>query len=62
MTKAMRPTLRQSTCIIQYNGISYSDLENNVEFVDVDLSCNKLNLWLLANDFITCTKKKHVIN
>lgn len=32
-----------------------------MEFVNVDLPCNKLSLQLLANDFVTCIKKRQII-
>lgn len=32
-----------------------------MEFVNVDLLCNKLNIWLLANDSITHIKKKRIL-
>ncbi len=57
----MRPTPKQSTCVIDYNGSSNSDSDNKVEFVDIDLPCNKLSVWLLANDSITRTKKRRVL-
>ena len=49
---------RRST---QYNSHSNSDSDDDVEFFDIDLSCNKLSVQLLANTFATCTKK-HCIN
>lgn len=57
----MRPTPKQSTWVINYNGNSNSDSDNNAEFVDVNLSCNKLSVRLLANDTITRTKKRRVL-
>ena len=56
----MRSTLKQSTRVIDYNGDSDSDSDNNVEFVDIDLPCNKLSVQLLANDSITRTKKRRI--
>lgn len=29
-----------------------------MEFVHIDLFCKKLNVYLVAHDFIICTKKK----
>ena len=57
----MRSTLKQSTCIIDYNGNYDSNFDNNVEFVDIDLPCNKLSVQLLANDSITRTKKRRIL-
>ena len=45
--------------MIDYNGNFNSDYDNDIEFVDLDLPCNKLSVRLLANDSITRTKKKH---
>ena len=61
ITEAMRSTLKQSTHVIDYNGNSDSDSDYNIKFVDIDLLCNKLNIQLLANDFITHIKKRHKI-
>lgn len=47
--------------MINYNGNSDSDLHNNIKFVDIDLPCNKRSIQLLANDSITCIKKRHVL-
>ena len=44
--------------MIYYNDDSDSDEE--VEFINVHLPCNKLSLQLLANDATTCPKKRHV--
>ena len=58
----MRPTIKQSTWVAEYNGDSDSDdNDEDVEFVDVDLPCNKLNVQLLANDSITRAKKRRVL-
>lgn len=57
----MRPTPKQPTRVIDYNGDSNSDSDNNVEFVDIDLPCNKLSIQLLANNVVTRTKKRHVL-
>ena len=42
--EAIRSIFKQSTCVIDYNGNSNSDSDNNVEFVDINLPCNKLNI------------------
>ncbi len=47
--------------MIDYNGDSNSDFDNDVEFVDIDLLCNKLSVRLLANDSINRTKKRRVL-
>lgn len=48
--------------MVEYNGGFDSDGDDkDIKFVDVDLPYNKLNLQLLANQFITRTKKKYVI-
>ena len=58
----MRPRTKRSTRVVEYNGDSDSDGDDeDAEFVDVDLPCNKLSLQLLANDSITRTKKRRVI-
>lgn len=57
----MRPIPKQPTQVINYNSNSNSDSNNNAEFVDIDLPCNNLSLRLLANDIITCTKKRRVL-
>ncbi len=59
--EVMRPTLKRSTRMIDYNGDSNFDSDNEVEFVDIDLPCNKLSVRLLANDSITCTKKRCIL-
>lgn len=57
--KAMQPTTKRSIWVVEYNGDFDSDDNNkDIEFVDLDLPCNKLSLQLLANDSITHTKKK----
>lgn len=52
---------KQFTYIINYNSTFDYNFDNNVEFIDVDLPCNKLNIWLLANNSVTSTKKRHII-
>ena len=59
--EAMRSTLKQLTRVIAYNGDSDFDSDNNVEFVNIDLPCNKLSVRLLANDSISRIKKKRVL-
>lgn len=59
--KAKKLTLKQSIYIIDYNGNSDSNFDNNLEFVDINLFYNKLSIHLLANDLITCIKKRHVL-
>ena len=44
-----------------YNVDSNSDKKEEGEFDDMDLSCNKLSIQLLANDSNICSKKRHVI-
>ena len=56
----MRSTFKQSTRIIDYNGNSNSNFNNNVKFIDINLPCNKLSIQLLVNDSITRTKKRGV--
>lgn len=46
--------------MINYNGNSNPDFDNNIEFVDIDLSCNKLSIQLLTNNLITCIKKNYI--
>lgn len=60
-TKVIRPTLKQFTCVTEYNGNSDSNFNDNVEFIDVDITCNKLNIRLLDNDSITCIKKRRIL-
>ncbi len=54
---------KRSIRVVEYNGDSdLNDDDEDIEFINViDLPYNKLCLQLLANDFITRTKKKHVI-
>lgn len=47
--------------MINYNGNFNSDLDNNIGFGDIDLSCNKLSILLLSNNSITNIKKKRII-
>ena len=46
--------------MIDYNGNSDSDFDNNKEFIDIDLLCIKLTIQLLTYDYIACTKKRLV--
>lgn len=57
----MRPNLKQSTRIINYNSNSNSDSDNDVEFVNIDLRCNKLSILLLTNFSIIYSKKKRIV-
>lgn len=58
----IRPTAKRFTRVIEYNCDSDSDDDDeDVEFVDVNLPCNKLSLQLLTNNCITCTKKRRLI-
>ena len=57
----MRPTPKRSIRVIHYNGNFNSDSNNDLEFVDVDPPCNKLSVWLLANDSINRMKNKHIV-
>ncbi len=44
-----------------YGNSDSDDNDEDVEFIDVDLLYNKLNIQLQANDFIIYTKKKRII-
>lgn len=57
----MKPTSKQSTCMIDYNDTFDSYSDKHVEFIYIDLSCNKRSVWLLANDSVTHTKKRRVV-
>lgn len=57
----MRLTSKQPTHMINYNGNSNFDFDNNAEFVDINLLCNKLSIQLLANNTITCAKKRYLL-
>ena len=59
--KAISLISKQSICLIKYNSNFKFNSDDNTEFIDIDLPCNKLNIWLLANDSILCTKKRHVL-
>ena len=59
--EAIRPTSKQSTCITEYNGNFDFNSDDNAEFIDIDLLCNKVSIWLLTNDSITCTKKRRIL-
>ena len=52
---------KQSPQVVKYNGDSDSDEKEDVEFIDVDLFCNKFSIQLLANNFTAGSKKKHVV-
>ena len=48
--------------MVKYNRNSVSDNYNeDIKFINIDLSYNKLSIQLLANNSITYTKKKRVI-
>ena len=58
----MRFRIKRLTRVVEYNWDSESDNDDDdVEFVDINLPCNKLSIQLLVNDSITCTKKRLVI-
>ena len=61
IAKTIRPSSKQSPRVVEYNGDSDSDEEEDVEFVDVDLPCNKLSVQLLANNSTTRSKKRRVV-
>lgn len=56
-----KPARKYSPLITEYNINCNSDNKEDIEFVDVDLSYNKLNVQLLTNDFNTYLKKRCVI-
>lgn len=45
---------------IQYNSYHASNSNDDTEFVNVDLPCNKLSVQLLANKSATRTKKQYI--
>lgn len=47
--------------MIDHNGNFYSNFDNNAEFVDINLSYKNLNIQLLVNNIITCTKKRRIL-
>lgn len=47
--------------MLTYNSTFDSNSNNNVEFININLPCNKLSIQLLANDSMTYTKKKYVV-
>ncbi len=58
----MRPSTKWFTQAVKYNGDSNSDDDDEkIEFIDVDLPYNKLSVQLLANDSISCAKKRRRI-
>ena len=61
IAEAIVQIFKQSTCVIKYNGNSDFNIHDNTEFIDVNLSCNKLSIWLLANDSIACIKKRRIL-
>ena len=42
--KTIRSIFKQSTRMIDYNGDFDSNFDNNMEFVNINLSCNKLSV------------------
>lgn len=59
--KAIKQIFKQSICIIDYNGNIDFDLNNIVEFVNINLPYKKLSVQLLVNDSITYTKKRQIL-
>lgn len=58
----MRSTHKQFTQVVEYNGeLDSDDNDEDVEFINVDLPCNKLSIQLLVNDSITRTKRRQTI-
>lgn len=54
----MKSTTKQSTQIFKYNrDFHLDDNDQSVEFIDINLACNKLGLELPTNNSITHTKK-----
>ncbi len=47
--------------VVYYGHFNLDNDDKDVKFIDINLPYNKLNIQLLANDFITCTKKRRVI-
>ncbi len=57
-----RPSTKRYIRVVEYNRDSDSDNDDkDIEFIDVNLPCNKLSLQRLANDSIIRTKKRRVI-
>lgn len=46
--------------MLEYNKNLDPDDKKNIEFVNVNLLYHELNI-LLANGFVTCIKKKHIL-
>lgn len=46
--------------MIEYNGNSDFNSNNNAQIINISLPYNKLIVWLWANDFMTFIKKKYV--
>lgn len=44
--------------MVEYNGNSNLDDNENIKFIDDDLPCNKQSIQLVANNFIIRFKKK----
>ena len=47
--------------MVEYNRDFDSDEEEDVEFVNIDLSCNKLSVQLLVNNSIIRSKKRREV-
>lgn len=58
--KAIRSAFKQLIQVIDNNSNFNSNFDNNAKFVNVNLSCNKLSISLLANNTIFYIKKKCV--
>lgn len=59
-TKVIKPILKKSTYITKYNGNSDSNSDDNIDFFDIDLPYNKLNIRLLANNSFIFSKKRGI--
>ena len=62
IAELMRPYIKQLTQVVKYNKNfdSYNN-DKDIEFLDIDLFSNKLNLQLLVYNSTICTKKKLII-
>lgn len=62
IVKPIQSTTNYYTEVVEYNGYFNLDKDHkNIEFVDINLPCNKQCLQLLANYFITSIIKKRII-
>ena len=53
---------KQSTRVIDYNtDFDSNNDDEDIEFINVDLPCNKFSVQLLANDSIICINKRNRI-